>query len=119
MIGELKGSFRLSQLSVEANVPSGARGVYLLSRGERSERNRLIVSFVGRSRDVRESLLSRLQGETQYLYFWYCTAESDNEAFEQECKDFHSYSSVKVLDCSHPKPPEGSSLNCPVCHVAH
>ena len=78
-----------------------------------------IVKYVGRVTD--QSLKNRLLQHKNHTddhyyddsyYFFYSPANSDEEAINQECIDFHSFGGEDVLDNKeHPALP--NSTNCP------
>ena len=112
---ELKGGFRFSSEVIDHEVPVGHIGNYLLSEGLRSAENRLIVTYVGRSSDLNRRLKEHLADKERYVWFWYRVADSEHEAYLQECRDYHMYGQVHALNnVVHPAK-VGNEDKCPIC----
>lgn len=95
--------------------------------------NHFLVRYYGRTDGNTKTLRSRIEDhlgdvtnranriyDSSY-YFWFETANSDKEAYEQECRDFHSFGIHETNDFVdndiHPDKPNGKSyLHCPVCN---
>ncbi len=112
---ELRGGFLLLADVVDREIPTVATGNYLLSEGLMSTENRLIVTYVGRSTDLNRRLKEHLSDKERYIWFWYSLADSEYEAYLQECRDYHMYGQVHVLNNSVHPAKVASTNKCPVC----
>jgi hypothetical protein len=106
----------LSVDRIDEEVKKEKFGIYVLDRGRTSFR----VFYVGRSDVCLNTRLKEHVGEkyggSTYEYFKYDYATSVNEAYEKECECYHDNGGSDKLDNdAHPKKPENSNLNCPVC----
>lgn len=111
----LKGGFRFESDVIDQEIPNGIIGNYLLSEGLRSRENRLIVTYVGRSVDLNRRLKEHLSDKERYIWFWYRNADTEHEAYLQECRDFHTYQAVhKLNNVVHPSKVQERDL-CPIC----
>jgi len=112
---ELKGGYQFTAEVIDREIPLGVVGNYLLSEGLRSAENRLVVTYVGRSKDLNRRLKAHLADKERYVWFWYMPAESEQEAYLQECVDYHTYGLVHALNnAMHPAGVTGENC-CPVC----
>lgn len=111
----LRGGFQFIAEVIDKEVPVGMIGNYLLSEGLKSAENRLIVTYVGRSNDLNRRLKEHLLDKEQYIWFWYKPAVSEHAAYEQECRDYHTYRLVHELNnVVHPAKFNDENA-CPVC----
>ena len=112
---ELRGGFQLVAEVIDKEVPAGLMGNYLLSEGLKSTENRLIVTYVGRSEDLNRRLKEHILDKERYIWFWYKPAASEQEAYEQECRDYHTYRLVHELNnIVHPAKISRTGT-CPIC----
>lgn len=115
MAKELKGGYQFTAEVIDREIPIGVVGNYLLSEGLRSAENRLVVTYVGRSIDLNRRLKEHLGDKERYVWFWYKPAESEYDAYLQECRDYHTYELVhKLNNTIHPAKISGEN-RCPVC----
>lgn len=111
----LRGGFQLVADVIDKEIPVGLVGNYLLSEGLKSAENRLIVTYVGRSDDLNRRLKEHLLDKERYIWFWYKPADSEREAYEQECRDYHTYRLVHALNnVVHPAKMSDEDV-CPIC----
>ena len=112
---ELRGGYQFTAEVIDREIPIGVVGNYLLSEGLRSTENRLVVTYVGRSMDLNRRLKEHLADKEQYVWFWYMPAESEYEAYLQECRDYHTYGAVHALNNSIHPARVNHENGCPVC----
>lgn len=104
----LRGPFPLDYEAVNQNVASTA-GVFAL--GYSTPDGRFHTNVVGRSdEDIRAKILGHVGKERQFKFV---RLPSTEEAFEAECRLFHSLAPLKSR--IHPARPAGTSWVCPVC----
>ena len=116
MEDNLKGGFRLVPGVIDREIPPLLVGNYLLSEGLRSQDQRLIVTYVGRSNDLNRRLKEHLLDKEHYVWFWYKVAESEYASYIQECYDYHLYQNIHALNNEvHPSKLDQSEV-CPICH---
>ena len=106
--GVLLGPFPLTARSLEANVSTDAKGVYVLGEGMGRDFEVLKVS---RTDDVKGSLGEYLG---RYKNFQYAFAESPIDAWDRECELYHQHRPRD--NKAHPARRYGSDWDCPVCH---
>lgn len=106
--------------SISKNVPDDVTcGNYRL--GELSRDNMFHVFYVGRV--TKEKLIDRLIDHLnefekhQNVYFSYEVKNSEEEAYDQECKDFHDFKDDDGFweNGRHPESPSGQFLTCKIC----
>lgn len=98
MESALKGAYQMALTGIEyAGVGEGKKGVYLLSNGERSRNNRLFVTYVGATNNLRQSLIAKMGENNGYQYFWYEEAVSEKEAREKASKYLEIYKKVHAV----------------------
>jgi len=116
-LGMGKTHYKLDTETIDSNVVSNTPGNYAL--GKVSEKGTFIVYYVGRSdEDLNGRLKEWVGKKTKYKYFKFKYALSPDEAFEQECKNYHDFGGSEKLDNEvHPKRPEGSYRRCPYCNL--
>ena len=104
----LRGPFPLTHdtITAEAVAPFGA-----FALGYTSADGRFCAMRVGRADgNLRDRLARHIGSEREYKYL---SAPSAMEAFEAECRLFHSLAPLKTR--THPTRPSGTDVNCPVC----
>ena len=140
---KLFGGFAFSKDEIDAHVLAGESGTYLLSEGEQSQNNKLLVTYVGRAvvgetEDLRTRLKAHFHKKDEqkkdeegkvlkdadgnpisiYTHFWFQYKKTALDAYEQECKDYHKYGAVHTLrNKIHPAKNKGSNRLCPVCRT--
>ncbi len=76
------------------------------------------IVYIGRSdSDLREEIKSRRTTDTKFdkcTHFCFSYAETSKEAYEKECKDYHTYK--PLLNDIHPNKPDGKKYICPICN---
>ena len=98
MESTLRGAYQMSLAGIEySGVVDGKKGVYLLSNGERSINNRLFVTYVGSTNNLRQSLIDKMGENNGYQYFWYEEAISEKEAREKASKYLEIYKKVHTV----------------------
>lgn len=107
----MKGCYDLTKEKIENNVKDKSIGYYIL--GE-FIKNDFIVKCVGRSdSDLKQSLKDYIG---KYSKFQFQYTDTDEDAFNEECKNYHKYGESEKLDNKdHPKRPYGFSWQCPKC----
>ena len=99
--------------AIDANITRTSPGNYRLGRIRKD--NDIKVRYVGRSDSDLAARLKKHLGEG-YKYFKFKYATSPKAAFEQECKDYHNYGELLILDNKiHPDSPSGIRRECPIC----
>ena len=108
----LKGSFRLSQSQVDAQVTAVSPGIFAL--GHRSaDGSKFTIRRVGRSdADVNRRLHAYVG---RYSHFKFDYSPSSSAAFEKECALFHRLNPQD--NRIHPTRPLGTLWRCPVCQI--
>lgn len=111
----MKGPFELTNESIDSNVKDKTHGNYAL--GRLNENGTFIVQYVGRADN---GLIRRLKEHTpeSYDYFKYSTCTSEEEAFKEECRNWHDFGGEegKMKNERHPKRPDGETYSCPYCN---
>lgn len=98
MESTLQGAYQMALAGIEsAGVVDGKKGVYLLSNGERSINNRLFVTYVGFTNNLRQSLIDKINENKGYQYFWYEEAVSEKEAREKALEYLEVYKKVHTV----------------------
>ena len=101
--------FSLTQKEIDKNFKRIAPGNYIL--GNFDSEGEFKVSYVGRSDD---DLCRRLRDHMGcYDIFKAYYADNANQAFENECVDYHEINPAD--NKTHPARPAGSDLKCPCC----
>lgn len=91
-------------------------GVYLLVGVVKNAPAKLVVVYVGRGH-FREQI-ARHAAAGRARHFFVKRIPTAAKAFVQECKLFHAYGGVEILDNKvHPVVPAGSSSNTPRCYL--
>ena len=97
MATKLNGAYSMTLAGIDyAGIGQDVKGVYLLSDGERSVTNRLFVSYIGYTNNLRQSLIAKIS-EEKYHYFWYEEAASAHEALEKAKEYFDTYQKVHFV----------------------
>jgi len=102
----------LEESTIQTLVEKGSIGNYLLYDSKQC------VLYVGRSdTDLQKRLLDHVN-EPPYKSFKFSYADSPEEAYYKECKQYHEYEkSGKLRNEKHPDCPDGMGhLRCPVCY---
>ncbi|MCF7804706.1 MAG: hypothetical protein K9N46_05145 [Candidatus Marinimicrobia bacterium] len=111
---DMLGPFELNEEGIDGNVPESP-GVYAL--GYLDEDDSFVVCYVGRSDDIlNEKLTGWVDAIARYTHFQYVTTESAQEAFIQECHNYHDYGGSDILyNSNHPYRTEKTDWVCPRC----
>jgi len=115
--GQKQVVFQFQSDNIRIQIPDEVKkGNYCIGAIDGDE---FIVKYVGRATD--QTLADRLLQHTNHTddhyyddnhYFFFSPANSDEEAINQECIDFHSFGGYEVLDNKeHPSLPQNSK--CP------
>lgn len=105
----MNGSYDFTQNNV--NSVNSKIGNYAL--GHITKENKFRPEYVGRSdSDLQAELITRLNTHGHHKKFKYSYADSEKEAFEKECKNFHEFSPSE--NENHPAKPDGTDLKCPL-----
>lgn len=114
-------SYDLTYDEVNRLVAENRKGNYAF--GYLDERGVFIVRYVGRSdTDLREEIkngIANMEADNirRYDRFKFSYAETDQEAYEKECRNYHDFGGVEgfLLNKIHPDKPEGYTGSCPIC----
>ncbi len=113
----MRGPFKLEREIVAKMVGDQVAGNYRLSMCDGGED--FCVDYVGRSdKQLMERICDHIsEGYKTFVWRPQNTAE---EAYKQECADFHNFGGdIGLLkndkDEGHPNSPEGLKLNCSIC----
>ena len=105
---QLRGPFPLTPEALAARIAAQFAAFAL---GYTSGDGRFCTTVVGRANgNLRERLARHLGTEREFRYL---PLTSDADAFDVECRLFHSLAPLKTR--LHPARPPGTSLTCPVC----
>ncbi len=126
---DMDGPFDLNRSAVMATVTEPLPGTFAI--GHKDKNGRFQVQFVGRDdhnlaaallqavgRGVgKPGLVGRMFGSKLVANaFKFSYANSVQAAYEKQCRSFHTFGETRSLENeSHPAPPPGSGLTCPVC----
>jgi hypothetical protein len=109
----MEGPFDLSVAEIGRQITKTQAGNYALGKMDGTT---FIVKYVGRSDSDVAARLKQHVGK--YLKFKFSYATSPKAAFEKECKNFHDFGGVELLDNKiHPDRPANSGWKCPVCNI--
>lgn len=111
---DMAGPYELKKEVIDLAVAQTSPGNYAL--GNLRKKKTFIVRYIGRSdTNVHDRLLDHLN---EYTHFKFSYAESSEEAFLKECKNFHDFGGCCQLDNKeHPQRPKGENWECPRCDV--
>lgn len=105
----LFGPLPLTAERIDLHLQASSPGVYAL--GEERD-DVFVIRQMGRcDHDLRSTLKRHVGGRFSLFKFRYALSPLD--AFGKECELFHSV--VTLDDPVHPKPPEGTYVNCTRC----
>jgi hypothetical protein len=112
---QMIGPFWFEPRTVAA-IGAGPRGVYLLTHESRGPVPRILVVYVGRG-GLRDRLASHLVDDSKdALHFFFKLVDDEAEAFEEECRLFHTYGRARHLDNKiHPAVPAIAPGSYPRC----
>jgi hypothetical protein len=104
--------FRLRKDVVRMKTPARASGIFVLSYDRTQE------ARVGRADEDLRATLGAFEGE--YAYFYFETIGQSDERYFRECELFHRLGGDRgqLDNTSHPVPPTGLDVDCPVCVAA-
>ncbi|EJF52838.1 hypothetical protein SapgrDRAFT_1113 [Saprospira grandis DSM 2844] len=113
MIFELshKGPFEFNPETVKNEVEAGQMGNFALGKLDAADRFHPLK--VGRSDTDLQRELLRWAHFPQYTHFSYQYAYTLKQAYELECKNFHTAVSQLNKRAVHPEPPAGHDFRCP------
>ena len=115
----MTGPYFLTKEEVDRVIPENVIGNYAYgeSRKDENGQNLFTVKYVGRA--DAEPLRDRIKHgiEDGYKEFKFSIAQTEEEAFEKECKNWHDFGGPKgILDNQrHPDKPDGTNYTCPYC----
>lgn len=110
----MNGPFGFTSDEIDDLVADDRIGNYALGRIDASD-GKFVVQYVGRSdTDIKTELKNRLS--LGYSHFKFSYADSEKDAFEKECRNYHDFGGKKKLaNERHPDRPDGmDDLECPV-----
>ena len=119
----MRGPFVLTDEEVNRRVDDGKMGNYAYGYlEEREGRQMFIVRYVGRSTtNLREEIKTRHKSDKKFTkldceYFKFSYAETEREAYEKECENFHDFGGEQsLLNDVHPaKPKDNGTYKCPI-----
>ena len=110
---EMSGTNTLTAESIDKVITKKSAGNYAFGYVEDKT---FYVKYVGRS-DV--NLNDRIKhGIDNYKSFKFSYANSPEDAFEKECKNYHDFGEDKKLDNEiHPQRPANTDYLCPICTI--
>jgi hypothetical protein len=107
------GPFDFDVKSIEAKVESGKKGNFALGY-LKEPTGGFVVKYVGRSdTDLKEDLLFNLPKSSTRQKFKFDYAQTEKEAFEKECKNYHDFRK-QLENEQHPRRPKDKNYPCPV-----
>lgn len=114
-------SFPFNQSQINEVVEPGRIGNY--AYGYFNEKGEFVVKYVGRSdTDLRQRIAHGLSEYAEnptlrYERFKFSYANSPQEAYEKECRNYHDFGGEKgwLMNINHPQKPEGDTSACPIC----
>jgi predicted RNA-binding Zn-ribbon protein involved in translation (DUF1610 family) len=108
----LRGSFELSEGTINEEVGYGSPGVYVLG----SKKGKVFtVKSVGRSDNDLNARLKELVDKYERFKFEYF--DTPEKAFMKECELYHEFGGEKgKLGVNHPERPQGATWLCPRCN---
>jgi hypothetical protein len=109
MTDSLKGSYQLEAATIDRVVTQRSPGAYVL--GDKANGRVFSIAYVGRAESNLNVRLKQQVGVYSAFMFQYCA--SPKEAFESECKVFHTFAPPD--NKSHPTRPPNTDWQCPNC----
>lgn len=116
ILNQLHGPFEYSKEIIDKEIPKNVKGNYILCNIESEDE--CDVRYVGRSDNDLRTRIGHEIGK--YSHFFYSIAESEKEAYHQECLMWHLYDGEEgELDNSiHPDRPDGDRTDdCWLCRI--
>ena len=110
----IRGVHDLAAGIIDRMVPEEVIGNYVL--GYREGSGGIRIKYVGRSdTDLNRRLHEHL--DESYDAFMFNTQDTPEEAYLEECRNWHKYGGDKgrLYNKNHPDRPEGCTEHCPVC----
>ena len=113
----MTGPFKLEREIVSKMVGDQVAGNYRLSMCDENET--FCVDYVGRSdKQLMERICDHIS--EGYKTFVWCPQKTAEDAYRQECADFHNFGgdiglSGNDKNAGHPNSPEGLGLKCHIC----
>ena len=106
--------YKLASDVIDNVVPEKVCGNYRIGKMvTKNGENKFSVQYVGRSdNDLRERIKDHIP--EKYTLFRFSTCQTSEEAFYQECEDWHRYG-AKLDNYIHPDRPDGTNYKCPYC----
>lgn len=111
---DMDGPFVLTQEVIDDIIPEGLPGNYAYGYIDETD-NSFVVQYVGRSdTNLKERIC---HGIGQYEWFKASIANSAQDAFYKECRNYHDFGGEEgFLDNKiHPAKPERGLGFCPIC----
>jgi hypothetical protein len=104
--------FRLRKDVVKKKTPARVSGIFVLSYDRTQE------ARVGRADEDLRATLGAFEGE--YAYFYFEAIGPSDERYFRECELYHRLGGDRgqLDNTSHPVPPTGLDVDCPVCVAA-
>lgn len=95
---------------IKSNVSSNKIGNYALGY---EKEGGFVPKYIGRSdSDVQGELLNYVDEKNNHKKFMFMYASTKEEAYNQECKNFHDFKK-QLENENHPDSPNGMNLKCP------
>lgn len=110
----MEGPYELTHEKIEEVITKASPGVYQLGS---IFQDSFFLRYISRAdSDLARSLKSWV-GCERYSHFRFCCSASAQNAFEEECREYHENGGSEDLDNEdHPQRPEESDWKCPVCN---
>jgi len=109
----MSGPFDFDENGIDNAIHDNKIGNYAL--GTKNEKGGLDVSYVGRSdNDLKAELKTRLQTHN-HSHFKASYAKSAEEAYRNECQNYHDFDPDKLENKIHPDAPNETNLTCKIC----
>lgn len=117
---DMNGPYPLTNDDIDRVIADGKIGNY--AYGYLNKDQVFVVRYVGRSdTNLCERIKHGIEDmenspSCRYEHFKFSYAESECEAYEKECRNYHDFGGEKRL-CNerHPAKPEGYEGVCPIC----
>ncbi len=109
----MKGPFPLTPEKVDELIRGSYRGNFAV--GYMKENGAFVVRYIGRADNDLAATLKAHPADPS-TKFKFSIAENEKVAFDKQCKTFHDFGGLRVLENEeHPQPPNGTGWKCPVC----
>lgn len=114
----MRGPYELRDGVINEVVPAGIIGNYAYGK---EKEDGFYVYYVGRSdTNLQAEIKSRKNSDSKFekcTHFKFSIANSVEEAYEKECKNYHDFNGPlgKLLNDIHPDSPTGKNMSCKFC----